>query len=155
MTYTVKLTTGVMDSSNVPLSGPVTWTFTTTTTMISKRINVGGATTYNDIFGNPWLADVNFKNGITESFPTRTITNTAGYDPAMFRDDRYGSSATALWSYNIPIPNGTYDIKLYFVELTKTAIGQRVFSVDISTRRSTRTSPTSTSTRRSGRTPPT
>jgi hypothetical protein len=36
-----------------------------------------------------------------------------------------------LWSYTIPMPNGTYDVKLFFVELTKTAIGQRVSSVDV------------------------
>jgi hypothetical protein len=130
-TYTVKLTTGVMDSASVPLPAAVSWTFTTTTTMVSKRIQVGATTAYTDIYGNSWLADVNFKNGLAQSFPTRTITNTTGYDPALFRDDRYGSTTAALWSYNIPIPNGTYDVKLYFVELTKIAIGQRVFSVDI------------------------
>jgi hypothetical protein len=132
-TYTVKLTTAITsaDPTPVPLAAPVSWTFTTNGTMAAKRINTGSTTAYTDIFGNPWLADVNFKNGLTESFPTRTITKATGYDPALFRDDRYGSSSTTLWSYTIPIPNGTYDVKLYFVELTKTAIGQRVFSVDV------------------------
>ena len=87
---------------------------------------------YTDTSGNSWLADVNFKNGLTQSFPTAHDHHPAtGYDAALYRDDRYGSTTTALWSYNIPIPNGTYDIKLHFVESTKTAIGQRVFSVDI------------------------
>jgi hypothetical protein len=136
-TYTVKLTTGVMDSANVPLAAPVSWTFTTTTTMITKRINVGSsvASYTSTATGNTWTADANFKNGLIESFPSAVITfpqaGTYDRDPNIFRDDRYGSSTTALWSYNIPIPNGTYDIKLYFVELTKTAIGQRVFSVDL------------------------
>jgi hypothetical protein len=130
-TYTVKLTTGVTDANGVPLASPVTWTFTTTGTMISKRINAGGTAPYTDTSGNTWLADDFFKNGVNESFPTRTISTPAGYDPALFRDDRYGSTTASLWSYNIPIPNGTYDVKLYFVELTKTGPGQRVFSVDI------------------------
>src|SRR3989442_4940179 len=43
-TYTVKLTTGVMDANSVPLAAPVSWTFTTTGTMISKRIKCGGTT---------------------------------------------------------------------------------------------------------------
>ena len=128
-TYTVKLTTAVMDSNSVPLAAPVSWTFTTTGTMISKRIKAGATSSYTDTNGNTWLADANYKNGLTESFPTRAITGTN--DPTLFRADRYGSSLTAVWSYNIPIPNGTYDVKLYFVELTKAAIGQRVFSVDI------------------------
>ena len=135
-TYTVKLTTGVMDSSSVPLAAPVSWTFTTTGTMVTKRIQVGStAALYTSTnTGNVWTADANFKNGLTESFPSAAITfpqaGTYDRDPNIFRDDRYGSSLTALWSYNIPIPNGTYDVKLYFVELTKTAIGQRVFSID-------------------------
>jgi len=104
--------------------------------MITKRIQVGStAASYTSTnTGNVWTADANFKNGLTESFPSAAITfpqaGTYDRDPNIFRDDRYGSSATALWSYNIPVPNGTYDVKLYFVELTKTAIGQRVFSVD-------------------------
>jgi hypothetical protein len=136
-TYTVTLTTGVMDSANVPLASPVTWTFSTTSTMVTKRINVGSSVasyTSTDT-GNVWTADLNFKNGLLESFPAAVITfPQAGVydrDPALYRDDRYGSTTTSLWSYNIPIPNGIYDIKLYFVELTKTAIGQRVFSVDL------------------------
>jgi hypothetical protein len=127
-TYTVKLSTGVKAADGVALPSQISWTFTVTGTMISKRINSGATTTYTDTGGNTWLADVNFKNGLTQSFPTRTITGTT--DQPLFRDHRYGSSATAPWSYTIPMPNGTYDIKLYFVELTKTAIGQRVFSID-------------------------
>jgi hypothetical protein len=130
-TYTVKLTNGITDANGIALASPVSWTFTTTATMMAPlRINAGSTSNYTDSFGNSWLADDYFKNGLTESIPTRTIKAT-GFDPALFRDDRYGSSSTTLWSYNIPVPNGTYDIKLYFVELTKTAIGQRVFSVDI------------------------
>jgi hypothetical protein len=127
-TYTVKLSTAIKAADGVALPSQISWTFTVTGTMISKRINSGATTTYTDTGGNTWLADVNFKNGLTQSFPTRTITGTT--DQSLFRDDRYGSSATAPWSYTIPMPNGTYDIKLYFVELTKTAIGQRVFSID-------------------------
>ncbi|MDX6411688.1 MAG: large repetitive protein, partial [Gaiellaceae bacterium] len=56
-TYTVKLTTGVTDANGVPLASPVTWTFTTTGTMISKRINAGGTAPYTDTSGNTWLAD--------------------------------------------------------------------------------------------------
>jgi hypothetical protein len=130
-TYTVKLSTAVADANGIALANPVSWTFTTTGTMVSKRINTGSTSAYSDSSGNTWLADESFKNGLVESIPGRTIANTGGYDQALFRDDRYGSSSTTLWSYNIPIPNGTYDVKLFFVELTKTGIGQRVFGVDV------------------------
>jgi len=73
---------------------------------------------------NSWLADAGFKNG-SPSRSRRARSRRGGLRPGLFRDDRYGSTTAALWSYNIPIPNGTYDVKLYFVELTKTAAAQR------------------------------
>jgi hypothetical protein len=128
-TYTVKLTTGVKALDGTPLAAPVTWQFTTGTTISPVRIQVGGTSAWSDSLGNPWTADQYYRSGITESFPTRTIANTN--DQPIYRDDRVSSSTSAAWSYTIPVPNGTYTVKLHFVELTKTAKNQRVFSVDI------------------------
>jgi hypothetical protein len=127
-TYKVTIDSTVKAYDGVVLGSQYSWTFTTTSTMVTKRINAGGAA-YTSAGGTVWDADQYFKNGLTELLPAGVISGTT--DQALYRDDRYGSSATALWSYNIPIPNGTYDVKLHFVELTKTGIGQRVFSVDI------------------------
>jgi hypothetical protein len=131
-TYTVKLTTAITsaDPTPVPLAAPITWTFTTTGTMVAKRMNTGGAA-WTSPLGVVWDADAGFKNGLTEIFAGRTIANTTAETQPLYRDDRYGSTTAALFTYNISIPNGTYDVKLHFVELTKTAIGQRVFSIDI------------------------
>ena len=127
-TYRVTMEATVKSADGVSMGSQYSWTFTTTSTMVTKRINVGGAA-YTSPSGTVWDADQYFKNGLTEIFPTRAISGTS--DQALYRDDRGGTTPTALWSYNIPIPNGTYDIRLHFVELTKTGIGQRVFSVDI------------------------
>lgn len=130
-TYTVKLTNAIRSADGAPPASPFSWTFTTTGSMVTKRIDVGATQPYTDGAGREWLKDVNFKNGISESYPDRLISCTSDYDAKLYRDDRYGTNVTALWSSNIPIPNGTYDIKLHFVELTKMGPKQRVFSVDI------------------------
>lgn len=126
--YTVKLSSGLRAADGLPFAG-LAWTFTTTGTMISKRINAGSATAYRASNGGVWEADQYFRNGSVESFPDRTISGTP--DPALFRDDRRATSSYSPWVYNVPIPNGTYRVNLYFVELTKTAKNQRIFSIDI------------------------
>lgn len=128
-TYTVRLI-GARSAEGVPLA-PMTWSFTTTGTMISRRINAGATSDYVSRNGDVWEADslVFVRGGLAESFPGRAISGT--YEDELFRDHRRASSSTASWLYNIPMPNGTYRVNLYFVELTKWARGQRVFSVDI------------------------
>jgi hypothetical protein len=121
--YTIKLSSGLRAANGAAFSG-LSWSFTTTGTMISKRINVGSATPYRAANGDVWEADQYFRLGTAESFADRSIAGTA--DPAVLRDDRLGT-----WVYNIPVPNGTYRVNLYFVELTKTAKNQRVFSLDL------------------------
>jgi hypothetical protein len=126
-TYTIKLS-GLRAANGLAIV-PISWRFTITGTMISKRINAGSATAYKAIDGDVWEADQSYRNGVAESFPDRTISGTS--DPSLFRDHRRASSSYAPWVYNIPIPNGAYRVNLYFVELTKSACRQRVFSLDI------------------------
>ena len=45
-------------------------------------------------------------------------------DDALYQTERYGS-----FTYNLPVPNGTYSVKLHFAELYWDAAGQRVFNV--------------------------
>src|SRR5207302_6750538 len=49
-------------------------------------------------------------------------------DPALYQNERWRN-----FSYAIPIANGTYDVKLHFVELfyLSPCVGKRVFSMDI------------------------
>jgi hypothetical protein len=125
--YTIRLS-GLRAANGVPIV-PVSWRFTVTTAMISKRINVGAASSYRASDGSLWEADQFFRSGVAETFAGRAISGTP--DPALFRDQRRATSSLAPWVYNIPVPNGTYRVNFYFVELTKWARGQRVFSIDI------------------------
>jgi hypothetical protein len=89
----------------------------------SVRVNCGGPR-YTDSKGNVWQADFGFKEG-------RAIANTTAVtgtpDPALF--------ATYHWdpgTYSFQIPNGKYQVNLYFVEGTPVdeKIGARIFDVD-------------------------
>jgi hypothetical protein len=126
-TYTIRVS-GVRAANGVPIV-PVSWRFTVTSEMVSTRINVGSATAYRASDGAVWAPDQFFRSGVAETFAGRAITGTS--DPALFRDHRRATSTIAPWIYNIPVPNGTYRVKLSFVELTKWARGQRIFSIDV------------------------
>ena len=57
--------------------------------------------------------------------PFATTAAIAGTeDDALYQSERYGTFA-----YNLPVPNGTYTVKLHFAELYWNAPGQRVFNV--------------------------
>ncbi|WP_375436353.1 malectin domain-containing carbohydrate-binding protein [uncultured Hymenobacter sp.] len=45
-------------------------------------------------------------------------------DDALYQTERYGS-----FTYNLPVPNGQYTVKLHFAELYWNTAGQRVFNV--------------------------
>src|SRR5207245_1370576 len=88
------------------------------------RINSGGGA-YTTGDGRAFSADVDFTGGST--FTTAAaISGTS--DPTLYQNERWGS-----FSYAIPVTNGTYDVKLHFVELYYAApcSGKRVFSMDI------------------------
>jgi hypothetical protein len=123
-TYTAKVSTAVKALDGVAFASDVTWTFTVTGLGTAIHINAGATTAYTATNGDVFSADQYYKSGTTESFPTRTISGTS--DPTLYRYDRLGAV-----TYTIPVPNGTYDVRFHFVELTKTAIGQRKFNLDI------------------------
>jgi hypothetical protein len=122
-TYTVTATTGVKAAGDgTPLAAPATFSFTTTATPYPVRINAGGAV--DGLFS----ADLYFKGGTTLSTAAAIAGTT---DPALFQAQRVGNVTAGLWSYTIPVPNGTYDVKLYFAEIQKTGAGQRKFNIDL------------------------
>jgi len=93
-----------------------------------KRINSGGPAV--SAGGFNWSADGSF----TDTDPlypstiystTNPITNTT--IPVIYQTERYGKGFT----YNIPITNGSYTVKLHFAELYWSASGQRMFSVNL------------------------
>jgi hypothetical protein len=123
MQYTIQLTTGIKAADATPLPAQFNSSFTVTGAGTTVRLDAGSTTPYTAANGTVFGADASFTGGTA-----RTVTNTISppTDAALYQSERYG-----LWSYKIPVPNGFYDVKLTFVELTYAATGKRVFSVDV------------------------
>ncbi|PYE55745.1 NPCBM/NEW2 domain-containing protein [Deinococcus yavapaiensis] len=105
--------------------------------------NVGGPT-FTDPSGNVWLADryqdpknTSFtytyyspSNLIDEGGPTQAIANTT--NDVLYSSYR-GNTGTAprVVTFNFPLSNGTYNLKLHFADLAHTTAGNRVFDVAV------------------------
>lgn len=88
------------------------------------RINCGGPS-YTDSKGQIWQADTAYSGGTLEAIST-LITGTS--DPLLYED--YHLNPT---SYSFSLPNGQYQVNLYFAEARVAAqvVGGRVFDVSI------------------------
>jgi hypothetical protein len=62
-----------------------------------------------DHYGNTWHGDRYFRGGSVRAVPPRPIAYTQ--DPALFYHLRQGN-----FSYDIPLPNGSYELRMYFAE---------------------------------------
>jgi len=91
------------------------------------RINAGGGA-YTDSNNNQWSEDnTSYITGSYETdFKTFDVQNTT--DDDLYLTYHYGDNG-APFSYNIPLPNGTYDVNLYFTEVFFSGSNQRVFDV--------------------------
>jgi uncharacterized repeat protein (TIGR01451 family) len=95
------------------------------------RINAGG-TAETDGNSDAWLADQAFDSadgwGYVDTGGGGSSNNSALTltDPNIYQNERYGE-----WRYDINVPNGSYDITLYFVEgwAGISGVGGRVFDV--------------------------
>lgn len=77
------------------------------------RINAGGGA-YTDSSGHLWSADTGFNSGTLYS-ANCTISGTN--DPSLFTVGRFdSSSAPPTLQYDFQVPNGTYQVNLYFAE---------------------------------------
>ncbi|MCB0309966.1 MAG: IPT/TIG domain-containing protein [Bdellovibrionales bacterium] len=85
-------------------------------------INAGAPESYVDSQGRTWLADSYFLSGESYSV-TDPIENTL--DDYLYQSERY----TAQLSYQIPLDNGHYRVRLRFAEIFHDAPGARVFDV--------------------------
>lgn len=88
------------------------------------RINCGGSS-YTDSKGQFWQADSSFSGGTMETIAT-PVGGTA--DPLLYEDYRWNPT-----SYSIAVPNGQYQVNLYFTEANPKAesVGARVFNVSL------------------------
>jgi len=90
---------------------------------IQILINSGGPA-YTDTTGQVWSADTYYTNGQTAKYTT-PVTGTS--DPTLYQTERYAPTL----NYHIPVPNGNYEVTLYYAENYFGASGKRVFNVAI------------------------
>jgi hypothetical protein len=87
------------------------------------RVNAGGAA-FVDSLGQTWAADLDYVNGATWIISTPIAGTTS---QALYQTCRYGGG----FSYNFPVPNGTYKVTLKFAEVSQTAAARRMFNTAI------------------------
>ena len=99
------------------------------------RINAGGGQ-HIDAQGNLFLADRYFSGGSRESSTNDDIfivgtgtnaTNDSDVDDILYQTERFDTDL----SYEIPVANGIYDVRLHFAEIFFTSENLRVFDVSI------------------------
>lgn len=94
------------------------------------RINAGGRN-YTDKQGNLWIADretTYFNTGLTFG----KLANISGTDDdTLFQSERWDVFNGPPLTYEVPVPNGVYDVRLYFTEIFSKAQApkKRVFDV--------------------------
>lgn len=86
------------------------------------RINCGSDETR----GINFVKDTGFTTGLVATFGDKALQSTPTLDPIIFHTMRVGPAA-----YNIPLDNGAYTVKLYFMETSGlvTKAGDRLFDV--------------------------
>ena len=99
------------------------------------RINAGGGQ-HVDAQGNLFLADQYFNAGSRESSTNDDIfivgtgtndSNDSDVDDILYQTERFDDDL----SYEIPVANGIYDVRLHFAEIFFTSENLRVFDVSI------------------------
>ncbi|MCA9922765.1 MAG: choice-of-anchor D domain-containing protein, partial [Anaerolineales bacterium] len=121
-------------TSNDPDEGTVVVSLTGTgasTPAVAYRINAGGPN-YTDTLGNLFVADKAYTagdfgfTGNKRDFSfTNPVANTD--DDALYQD----LAANIAFSYLFDLPNGNYDVTLYFMEPWQSAAGERLFDVTV------------------------
>ena len=86
------------------------------------RINPGTSSSYTDVSNQLWEPD-NYSSGGKRY--GKSVSIAATEDDTLYHSERYGSN----FSYNIPVENGSYNVKLHFAEIFFTEAGKRVFDV--------------------------
>jgi hypothetical protein len=95
----------------------------TTTSNWAVRVSAGGGTDFVSTSGDRFSADRYFTGGsMSGNITSGDIAGTE--NDALYRKHRWG-----MTSYAIPVPAGSYDVRLHFAETVFTAAGRRVFDV--------------------------
>jgi Uncharacterized protein contain chitin-binding domain type 3 len=97
---------------------------------VALRVNTGGPA-FVDSFGASWAADHGSNTGTTSS-TVQAIDRTV--DDTIFKTRRLDSQAAAPdLIYSFTVPNGDYEVQLFFAEndTANAAVGKRVFDVSL------------------------
>ena len=100
------------------------------------RINAGGPAVTTG--GVSWLAD-SFYSGTGKSYTNPSVTQIAGTtNDVLYLNERSTTANLGAYSYDIPVPDGQYTVRLHFAEIYHGATGggaggtgKRVFSVNL------------------------
>lgn len=89
-----------------------------------EYLNCGGPAVY-DTRGQRYVDDSQYVNTTNTYSVGDPIADTD--DDELYRSERYGNPVT----YDVPVPDGTYDVVLRFAEIFWEQDGQRVFDVTV------------------------
>jgi hypothetical protein len=92
------------------------------------RIQCGGPGGL-DAAGNVWAPDAYFTSGARWGAAEQAVAGGLPLPALPYNTLRYSAPAGTPIFYAIPLPAGSYTLKLFFGEPNKTGVGQRVFSV--------------------------
>jgi beta-galactosidase len=115
------------DFGGTTVSDALRWNYVGTPAIV--RIKAGDITGYAAQNGNRYGSDMYFDSGEGKGLnppdtPVKERVTVAGADGSLYDSFREGD-----FSYHIPVPAGSYEVTLKFVEPSATAAGQRVFDV--------------------------
>jgi len=111
--------------------GPCLPTSTPTPVAVAATVwrVVAGGPSFTDSLGNLWSADAQYSGGYAFAVTTAASIS-ATSDPGLYQTERYGNLFnTNNFTYNFPVPPGSYQVTLKFAETDFTASGQRAFNV--------------------------
>ena len=110
------------------VSGSATLTLSAGTAFKAIRVNAGGGA-YTDGAGLVWSADTGFNGGSTYQTAAAISGTTA---PLLYQSERWSQNTL---EYVFTAPNSARAVTLKFAEIYCTAVGQRVFNVNINGQR--------------------
>lgn len=84
---------------------------------VKYRINSGSATAVT-IIGKTWSADTTYAVGELQPYTNSKLTDIAGTDEdVLFYTEQHSNAAKKPWSYEFPVANGNYVVRLHFAEI--------------------------------------
>jgi hypothetical protein len=115
-------------SIDVPLAG--TGQAPSVPTNVAIRVNAGGPQ-YTDPLGTVWQPDDGFYNTGLDYDTSASIQGTTM--EMLYQSERWDPAGSPEMTYNFPVPNGEYRVRLHFAEVFAgtASPGARVFSIEI------------------------